>query len=607
MSVNARDRKLEDWYHEVSAGTIKLPRFQRHEAWDRNRIASLMQTVISNLPLGITLVLNVGDEEQFISRYLATAPETNAQVREHLLDGQQRLTAMWRVLNNNYERETFYVYLSEFDDNASYEAREDKTIFCRNRWNAKHGDRRPLWCDLPPGCLKRGLFPANLLRPGDIQPEIDAWIKEAISSLMPDSATPEQLTLYYETKQKISDRIKDFRSVVANYNLPYLALPATTDKAVALDVFINMNTNSKPLSQYDIIVAEVESVMGSSLHDLEESLGQEHPEILDFADLSDLILTTSALLQGHLPNQKGAWAMDKRKMVDNWPRLTRCIALMAAFLKAEGIYDSARLPTNAVLAPIAALYDVIPDSGDKRGRDELLLKRYLWHSFFSDRYENAAATHAFSDFQMLRRVIKGEIRDNGLPYTVDDIPVFEHALATADEVAQAEWPKRATIRGRAVLAVMCRLGAFDFATGQQLNANNIKSRHYHHVYPDALLQEAGIESFLAVNCALISDKTNLSIGRKDPVVYLMARYQWASEAVVSDRLQSHLIPVPELANGGYENLSDEEKNLKLTGDFRAFATRRAAFVVAALSKLIEGRPLSANELFSEVEAASVEA
>ena len=57
MSVNARDRKLADWYHEVSAGTIKLPRFQRHEAWDRSRISSLMQTVISNLPLGITLVL----------------------------------------------------------------------------------------------------------------------------------------------------------------------------------------------------------------------------------------------------------------------------------------------------------------------------------------------------------------------------------------------------------------------------------------------------------------------------------------------------------------------------------------------------------------------
>ena len=33
----------------------------------------------------------------------------------------------------------------------------------------------------------------------------------------------------------------------------------------------------------------------------------------------------------------------------------------------------------------------IPVSGDKLGQDELLLKRYLWHAFFTDRYENAAA------------------------------------------------------------------------------------------------------------------------------------------------------------------------------------------------------------------------
>ena len=49
---------------------------------------------------------------------------------------------------------------------------------------------------------------------------------------------------------------------MANYNLPYLSLPSQTDKSVALNVFVNMNTNSKPLSTYDIIVAEVENVMG---------------------------------------------------------------------------------------------------------------------------------------------------------------------------------------------------------------------------------------------------------------------------------------------------------------------------------------------------------
>ena len=64
---------------------------------------------------------------------------------------------------------------------------------------------------------------------------------------------------------------------------------------MALNVFINMNTNSKPLSTYDIIVAEVENVMGRSLHDLQDTLDQRDPNVARYSQLSDMILTTSAL------------------------------------------------------------------------------------------------------------------------------------------------------------------------------------------------------------------------------------------------------------------------------------------------------------------------
>lgn len=173
-------------------------------------------------------------------------------------------------------------------------------------------------------------------------------------------------------------------------------------------MFVNMNTNSKPLSPYDIIVAEVEGVMGQSLHALQDALDKKDPNVARYSELSDMILTTSALLQNALPNQRGAWDMDKRVMVNNWKVMERGLGRMAEFLKNEGIYDRQRLPTNAVLAVIAALYAEIPESGDKRGQNELLLKKYLWHSFFTDRYENAAATRAYSDFIALRKVVREE-------------------------------------------------------------------------------------------------------------------------------------------------------------------------------------------------------
>ena len=597
--MEARNRKLEDWYGKIKRGEIKLPRFQRFEAWDHQRICSLIETVIHNLPLGITLILEVGERENFISRFLETAPEKNGRVYEHLLDGQQRLTALWRAFYNNYEWETYFIYIKQFDDYDKDEDREDMLVFFRGRYLRKNGVKYPLWCDDPAQCLRRGYIPTHLLRPEDIQSEIDEWIKRATEELRPKDDI-QKLERFLEFRKAISDKIKDVRAIVANYNLPYLSLPSQTDKSVALNVFINMNTNSKPLSTYDIIVAEIESVMGQSLHDLQDTLNEEVPNVVRYSNLSDLILTTSALLQNALPNQRGAWDMDKRIMVEKWNIMKRGLSRMAKFIEDEGVYDRQRLPTNAVLAVVAALYADIPESGDKRGQDELLLKKYLWHSFFSDRYENSAATNAYADFVALQKLIRGEIREDGTRYRIDDVPIFkDHPLVETEELIYAEWPKRTTIRGRAILAVACRLGALDFSTGEYLDSDNVEQRHYHHIYPDALLKEAGIDSFLALNCALISDKTNISIGRKDPLEYLKDRYRWTSKEIVKERLQSHLIPIDELANGGYEGLSDEHKVEKLKNDFNAFIRRRAIYIMKAVNVLANGHQLSVARIYEE--------
>jgi hypothetical protein len=597
--MEARNRKLSDWYGKVQRAEIKLPRFQRFEAWDRNRICSLVETVINNLPLGITLVLDVGEKEKFIARYLSTAPEVDGRVYEQLLDGQQRLTALWRVFQNNYEWETYYIYLKALDEYDGDAEMDDHTVYWRGRYYKKSGERYPLWCDDPAKTLHRGFIPTDLLRPEDIQGEIDVWIKHALAPIQAQPGDSSGIEAYYQKKQQVSDAIKDLRAVIANYNLPYLSLPANTGKSVALNVFINMNTNSKPLSTYDIIVAEVESVMGRSLHDLVEGLVTKSPEVADYKETSKLILNTAALLQNQLPNQRGAWDMDKRQMVNQWDTLERGLQRMARFLQSEGIFDESRLPTNAVLAVIAALYRDIPESGDKLGQDELLLKRYLWNAFFTDRYENAAATHAFSDFNALKRIVCGDKKADGAPYGVSDVPIFaEHAMVEAEELMTAEWPKRASIRGRGVLAVACRLGALDFSTGERLDKNNIGSRHYHHIFPDALLKEADIDSYLALNCALITDKTNITIGRKDPLIYLKDRYQWTTESIINERLQSHLIPISELSNGGYEGLTDEEKKAKLAEDFRAFLAARAKLVCEAAKRLADGHQLSAAEFYS---------
>lgn len=52
QSSKAQDRTLGVWFHAIQQGMVKLPRFQRFEACDRGRIASFLNTIINNLPVG---------------------------------------------------------------------------------------------------------------------------------------------------------------------------------------------------------------------------------------------------------------------------------------------------------------------------------------------------------------------------------------------------------------------------------------------------------------------------------------------------------------------------------------------------------------------------
>lgn len=596
QSNTALNRSLGQWFARIQSGQLKLPRFQRFEAWDRSRVRGFLDTVIRNLPVGITLLLEVGDREKFDSRYIATAPATGATVSEHLLDGQQRLTAFWRAMHNNYEGETYYVYLPEFDrnDHDGYDA-DDMCVEFVGRWQHK-GGLRPIWADQPRECLERGLLPVNLLCPGDLGQEIDAWIAQATAHREPADSDPHALTLYkaLEAERKaLREVIATLRERVAHFNLPYLALPSSTDAQMALAVFVNMNTNSKPLSMLDLTVAMVEEEAGVSLHALQQQLEAAHPEITRYGDMSSPLLLTAALLQGKTPNKTGIESMDKKRLVEDWPRVGRAMVRTVDFLARQHIDDDQRLPSNVLLPVLAACFDSVPASGDAVGRGERLLRAYLWSACFTSRYEGAAATRSWQDCKALLVLLK---RDHFDAADRASVPVFnriDHPLPTREQLVRIGWPRGADRAARAILATCLYFGGWDFADGRPASFDALRTREYHHVFPDALLKEAGIESYLALNCALITAKTNRVIGRKDPLDYLRDRVQWADESAVRQRLATHLIGYDSLARATYVDaggkpLVGDALVAKLRPDFEAFLQQRARLVAAAAQQLADG-------------------
>lgn len=608
QSSKAQDRTLTVWFQKLQNGEIKLPRFQRFQAWDKKRITSLLETITYNLPLGVTLLLEV-DKEKFISRYLETAPQTGVKVSEHLLDGQQRLTALWRSMHNNYESETYFIYLPEFDIEEDGISNENMMAYCQGRW-VKKGKRYPIWADSPNACFKKGLIPMNLLKPADIKSEIDEWISLAVSSFEPKDRTDpdlfDKLMAFNDLKTKLDKKITMLRETINHYNLPFLALPTSTPKDIALRVFINMNTNTKPLSLYDIIVAEVESVKGVSLHDLQKQLNEKIPKAGGYFQIEKLILATSALLQDKVPNNAGILEMSREVMVEKWDVLEDGLNKMSTFLSNEGVYSRQILPTNAVLAVVAALYNYIPETLDERGKAEILLKKYIWSAFFTDRYENSAASRAFKDFINLKKIILKTKKEDGSLYHEDDVPALNrelHSISDIDFLSKTGWPKRENIRARAIMCVASKLGSHDFADGQKLTLDNLANRDYHHIFPKAILQKINVNPNLALNCAIITSSTNKSLGAKSPIDYIKEKYNVFDEKIIRHRLESHLIPTDRLT----EQNDDEDKyEAYLKRQFELFVKERAILMKEAANQLCSGLPISTASIFSKSSEISFE-
>lgn len=574
--MRARDRNIPEWFSGIRSGQVRLPRFQRHEAWDHDGVCGLLETVLRGLPAGAALILEVGDSEPFVSRPMVGAPTPTNRATEHLLDGQQRLTGLWRSLHDNYSDRTYFL---RFDPDEADPTKQVPAVEALSRWT-KGGKRYPLWADSPAEVNARGYLPLRLLRPADnIGKEIDDWCESAFG----DDARA------ILAKVKV---INSLREKVTAFNLPFLSLPVTTAKDVALDVFIKMNTSAVSLSAFDIVVAQVEEAAGQSLHDLVATLQKSAPTVTAYADPSMLVLTTAAMREDRPPTQASFQRLDLKKLVADWDRIVEGIAFTISFLEEERVYDADRLPTSAVLPVLAALHDAVPAALDRRGAAKTHLRKYLWRAFLSGRYEHSAGTRSLQDLRGLRTLL-------GQKTAVASPPLFDEAeypFPEADRLRRARWPKGKDIFGRGIMAVCLRAGAHDLADDTQISRAHLRSREYHHLFPNALLTGDGglddSESYRALNCALITWNTNRNISAKEPVKYLAERAAGAvlGAPQIAARLGTHLVPFDELNVGGYAAETDQGKRReKIETDYERFLAKRAALIGAAIEPLWHGR------------------
>lgn len=532
--MEARQRLIKDWLTKVRTRQILLPRFQRFEAWGSNIATDFLASVIKDLPVGSTLVLGVGGEElPFISREIIGAPKEGDKVTELLLDGQQRLTVLWRSLTDDYPDKTYLVNIED---------KENLEVIATSRWE-RNGRKFPLWIEQPRECWKRHLISLKLLNPDD-ETTYQKWADIASNGNS-------------DLARKIEHVITPLRSRIASYNLPFLYLPSDTPKDVAIEVFVKLNTTLIRLTAFDIIVAQLEAATGEPLHDLVASLNSSVPEITHYTEPSNLVLSVDALLQDKPPNQKGYFSLDLEKFINDWPKIVNGAKECVQFLESEKIIDGERLPIESVLAPLIALWAEAPETPDERGNTRILLKKYLWKAFFTERYDRAVPTAILQDYRILRKVIMGKAKEAETPCFNES----QHPLPNKEEIIQSRWPRYKDRLARALLLLTIKGGAEDIKDGASLSIKNIQQRHYHHLFPIAWLREKNpnADPNRALNCILINRRTNSEILAKEPIKYLLETCNASDlgENEIRRRLGTHFVDFDLLAKGDYGKFLDE--------------------------------------------------
>lgn len=567
--MEARNKKIEDWFGMIKQGQVVLPRFQRHEAWRHHQVVGLLENVLRDppLPIGALLTLEVGDEELFFSRPIVGAPQPQSKPSMHLLDGQQRMTALWRGLTGDYRRDGIDVLISlkpaDPDDEAAFDAPDETVdaprVEALKRWDRK-GVLQPVWANDPVSMLEEGYLPATILCPGSIGEEaLNGW-KKAIQAA-------DLLTF------DLVDRLVTLRQRIAKYDIPFLSLGSKTGRGTALDVFIKMNTSASPLKDFDIVVAQLESATGDSLHDMVEELVASVPSARDYGRIEDTILSVAALLMDRPPLKKTYLETDYGKQFGSvWGRLKHGFKHGIQFLRSEAILNEQCLPSEVVVYLTCALWaDVAEHDFDKGGNARSLIRKALWRACYTDRYAKTSATRAYADYRVLRDTLTGK---GGAACELFD-EVF-HPLPAKEQMLIAGWPGRKDRLPRAMLATGLRRGGLDFADGAPITPDNFHSREFHHLYPVGILggDRADERVNRALNCALITWTTNRKVGAQTPSEYVSKRAAAADlgEAVVQQRLESHLIPYGAL----------------IADDYDAFLAARAERLYADMTTLCQG-------------------
>jgi hypothetical protein len=487
--------KLQRTYSPISSlvdavdrGQLRLPEIQRDYVWKPAQVAGLLDSLYKEYPSGSILLW---ETDQVITERRAKieptgAPPVGAKV-QFLLDGQQRLTSLHRVLHDPANtRVVFNVEDERFQIESAATAND-------SRWVTVH----------------------EIL----VHPDLFAFV-DHLADRNPGVA-----------RRDIGRRVERVRRITAYvYHVEVISNLSYED---VTKIFIRVNSQGRALKTTDLALATLSARWPGVMGELEDerdhwqSLGWPAIDLAFLARSIAALGTESRMLSGFkdasLESLQTAWLQTK----DGIRHLVEMLD------KNLGIETSTLIPSSNALVPLVAYLGARDDSKPLAIEEADALMYWLLGAFLTGRFSQSGDTRIAEDAKAIRSA-------DPLENLYRNLGLFGGRLEVTEQSLQGKGARSPYFLLAYLVSRVAGATDWWYALRIGLDATGSKAIEYHHIHPQATLKKdyGKAEINDLANLAFISSRANKRISDRSPAAYF-------KELDPSRELAPHFVPLGE--------------------------------------------------------------
>lgn len=555
------DMNLSELLNDIQEHNLQLPDFQRGWVWEDNRIRALLASLSLGYPIGAAMLLESGGDFHFKCRNVEGSGDEYKVPTEMILDGQQRITSMFRamrckdpVATTNDQKKPIkrYYYLDIERALSSTTDRIDAIISVDENKQRRENIGRDIVLDFstPELEYKNKVIPFNIMT--DLT-ELNEWRNRYQEY---HGFEPEVMKQYQELDDKI------LRNITA-YKLPIIKVKKETPKEAVCQVFENVNQGGVPLTVFELLTATFAADNFDLRKDWEDIRKKfKEKKILSAVDNTSFMTTVTLLVS----YEKGGTVSCKRRDVlnltkdeyeANREKLTSGYERMYRFLTELCLFSEKDIPYSTQFIPLSVICTVLGGDLDNYVVKEKL-RRWFWCGVFGELYGAANETRYALD---VPQVISWVKKDSEVPKTISDSSFSSTRLLGLQTKNSAAYKGIMAL----ILAEKCR----DWISGTEMELQNFFAEDVdiHHIFPQDYCEKQGYDKQKwnsIVNKTPLFAATNRFIHGFAPSVYIsnIEKKTKKNREEIFPFISGHLIDCDKLFSDDFDGfILDRAKKL----------------------------------------------